>query len=366
MTMKAALFGKGPMVFSGEGTLYVNGQYKHGIFSNDYIRVCGGTLDVAVSARDAVRSVNGFIFDDGDLSIQATGTTVDEESKGIKVEGSEKTGPGRGYIVINGGYIDIASVGKAITASWDIDEDASTGTTADDPDPYVVVNSGVLTLTTTGTPYEYVSNGATVSCSPEGIEGKSTLTINSGYLEINTTDDCLNAGESLSMHNGYLYCRSSKQDAFDSNGTITITGGVIVAIGYSEPEGPFDCDQNDFIITGGTIVGIGGTISPPTASSGGQNMVVLGSITEESTLALKAIDGTPAMVYMIPQAYETMILSSPEIKTGSDYSLVDCQTVSADHVFHGLYLGNLACKGEKIGDSFYLLTQITKLGGTYF
>lgn len=106
MTMKAALYGKGPMVFSGEGTLMATGSYKHGIFSKDYIHVQSGELDVAVSAKDAVRSVNGFIFDDGDLTINAAGTDTDDESKGIKVEGSEGSdGAGKGYIVINGGYL---------------------------------------------------------------------------------------------------------------------------------------------------------------------------------------------------------------------------------------------------------------------
>lgn len=366
MTMKAALYGKGPMVFSGDGLLSITGRYKHGVFSNDYIRVCSGTLDVAVGARDAVRSVNGFIFDDGDLTIHATGATVDEESKGIKVEGSEKTGTGKGYIVINGGYIDITSVGKAITASWDIDEDASTETTADDPDPYVVVNNGVLTLTTTGTPYEYESDGATVSCSPEGIEGKTALTINNGYLEINTTDDCLNAGNSISIHNGYLYCRSSKNDAIDSNGTISITGGVTVAIGSNNPEGSFDCDHNEFIITGGTIAGIGGNISPPTPSPGGQNIMVLGSMPEGSRMALRRDDGLFLMVFEIPQPCETMILSSPGIKTGGVHTVHTEGAVSADHVFHGLYLGNITYTGGRSGTGFIVSNQVTELGGVMF
>ncbi|HOP40800.1 MAG TPA: carbohydrate-binding domain-containing protein, partial [Geobacteraceae bacterium] len=209
MTMKAALYGKGPMIFSGDGTLNVAGSYKHGIFSNDYIRVRGGTLNVAVSVKDAVRSVNGFIFDDGTLTINASGTTTDDESKGIKVEGSESTGTGKGFVVINGGTITISSVGKAITAGWDIDEDAITIDTSDDPSPYVEINNGVITITTTGTPYEYVSGGTTVSCSPEGIEAKSNLTINSGYLIINTTDDALNAGKAITINGGYIYCASS-------------------------------------------------------------------------------------------------------------------------------------------------------------
>ena len=50
----------------------------------------------------------------------------------------------------------------AITAAWDIDDDATTAVTSDDPDPYVEINNGVIDITTTGTPYET----ATASLSP--------------------------------------------------------------------------------------------------------------------------------------------------------------------------------------------------------
>lgn len=366
MTMKAALYGKGPMVFSGDGTLSVTGSYKHGIFSNDYIRVRGGTLNVAVSTKDAVRSVNGFIYDDGKLTINATGTTIDDESKGIKVEGSESTGTGKGYIVINGGYITITSVSKAITASWDIDEDATTTSTADDPSPYVQINNGVITITTTGTPYEYVQNGTTVSCSPEGIEGKSTLTINSGYLTINTSDDSLNSGGSITINGGYIYCASSANDAIDSNGTMTIAGGVIVAIGSSAPEGAFDCDTNTFNITGGTFVGIGGTTSGPTAASSTQNAVILGSLTSGSTMAIKASNGTSSFAFTIPQSYATMLLSSPALATGTTYTIYDGGTASANKLFKGLYLGNLSYSGGTIRSTFTISSRVTQLGGQIF
>lgn len=268
MTMKAALFGNGPMILSGNGAFLLTGNYKHGVFSGDYIRIRGGELDVAVSTKDAVRAVNGFIFDDGDLVINASGTTTDDESKGIKVEGEESsTGAGKGYIVINGGYITITSVDKAITAGWDIDDDAQTTDTSDDPFPYVEINNGVINITTTGTPYEYEVDGETVSCSPEGIEAKSDLTINSGYITVDTTDDALNAGDSITINGGYLYCTSAENDAIDSNGTWTIAGGVVVAVGSTAPEGAFDCDQNTFAITGGTFVGIGSANQSFTVSS---------------------------------------------------------------------------------------------------
>jgi hypothetical protein len=352
MTMKAALYGKGPMVFSGEGALEVTGSYKHGIFSKDYIRVRSGELEVAVSAKDAVRSVNGFIFDYGDLTINATGTTTDDESKGIKVEGSEDDdGAGRGYVVINGGYLDITSVDKAITAGWDVDDDAETSTTSDDPSPYVEINNGVIYVTTTGTP--------TDDLAPEGIEGKSDVTINSGYLIVSTTDDGINAGDSITINGGYLYCASSDNDAIDSNGPLTISGGVIVAIGAGSPEGAFDCDNNTFAITGGTLVGIGGDLSTPSTSATTQNVVILGNGTQGSTLGVEADDGTVVFAFTIPQTYSTMLLSSPDIATGTEYTTYTGGTASGDETFYGLYLGDLGYSGGTAGTSFTVSSSVT-------
>ena len=366
MTMKAALYGKGVMVFGGTGTLSVSGNYKHGIFCNDYIRICGGTLNVSVTVKNAIQSVNGFIFDDGTLTIKATGTTIDDESKGIKVEGSESTGTGKGYVVINGGTITITSVSKGITAAWDIDEDVTTTATTDDPSPYVIINSGVITITTTGTPYEYTSGGTTVSCSPEGIEGKTNLTVNSGYIIINTSDDCLNAGTSIAINGGYIYCKSTSNDSIDSNGTITINGGVVVAIGSSAPEGAFDCDTNTFAVTGGTFIGIGGTVSRPTASACTQNVVILGSLTSGTTMALVSSDGAEVFAYTIPQTYSTMILSSPDITTGIKYKIYTKGSASADALFNGLYLGSISYDDGSSSSSITISSRLTQSGGTIF
>jgi len=363
LTTKAALYGTGPMIFSGDGTLSVTGNYKHAIFGKDYVRMRGGTLDVAVTAKNAIHTVNKFIFDDGKLTINATGATEGDESKAIKVEGEESAaGAGKGYIVLNGGYITITSVGKAITAGWDIDEDAVTQDTSDDPDPYVEINHGVIMITTTGASYEYYKNGEKISCSPEGIEGKSRLTVNSGYMEIHTTDDALNAGNSIVINDGYIYAFSTTNDAIDSNGTMTINGGVIVAIGAAIPEAAFDCDQNTFTITGGTFVGIAGTTSNPTASACKQNTIILGSRTAGATMALKSSSGAVAFAFTIPQSYTTMLLSSPDIATGTKYTIYTGGTASADYAFNGLYLDNMSYSGGTAGTGFTVSSCVTNLG----
>jgi hypothetical protein len=362
MDKKGAVYSKGTMVFSGDGTISVTGNYKHGIYSKDYIRICGGTLYVAVSARDAVRSVNAFIFDDGNLTINATGTVEDDESKGIKVEGDDDTtyGAGKGYIVINGGRINITSAGKAITAGWDIDEDLGSNDSGN-PDPDVIVNNGVINITTTVVPYDNASG----SCSPEGIEAKSDLTINNGYITINTTDDGFNAGDSITINNGYIYLKSLYADATDSNGSTTITGGVIVAIGQSGAlESSFDSDSgHTFTISGGTFVGIAANTSQPDDVT--QNTVLLGSLTSGTTMALWASD-TTAFAFTIPQGYQTMMISSPEITTGITYTIYTGGTGYGNNIFQGLYLGNLGYNGGTAGDSLTISAGVTKIGGVYF
>ena len=368
MKKKGAIHGLGPLIISGGGKLAVTGNYRHGIYGADYLRVTGTPLSVTTAVRDGIRTVNGFIFDSGTLNVQATGTTEGDESKGIKVEGSETTGTGKGYVYLNGGAITVRSVGKAITAGWDIDEDATTTSTADDPDPFVVVNSGVITLTTTGTPYEKTDgSGGTTSLSPEGIEAKSCLTINGGYLVIQTTDDALNAGKDIVLNGGYLYCASSSNDAIDANGDLAINGGYIVAIGAMAPEGSFDYDDdnaataNAFTITGGTFVGLGGTTARPTSLS--QNIVVLGTPTSGSTLAVTSTTGKTAFAFTVPQTAATMVLSSPALATGISYKIYSGGTASGDREFKGLYLDNLSYSGGSSSQGFTIQSSITQLGG---
>lgn len=371
LKLKAALYGNGPMIFSGAGTISVTASYKHGIFSNDYIHLKGGTLTVNVSAKDAVRSVNGFIFDDGDLTINATGTTRDDESKGIKVEGDDDTvnGAGKGSVVINGGTLTITSVGKAITAGWDIDEDLGDNTSGN-PDPYVEINGGAIDITTTGTPYEDTTTGE--SCSPEGIEGKSRVTITGGTIVIDATEDAINAGDAINISGGYIYAKSTGNDvdAFDSNGDITISGGVIVAVasngGTCNAFDKGDDAGSTFSITGGTVVGIGGVTCQPTSSACTQNIVVLGSLTAGSAMALKAADGTAVCAFAIPQSYATMVISAPDIVTGAKYDIYNGGTASGDDSFFGLFLGGLNYSGGSSSSSFTVSSRVTQLGGSYF
>ena len=317
--------------------------------------------------RDCIRSLNGVIIDGGNITLTGKGTITDDESVGIKVEGEDTDDDemtveytaGAGFVIINGGKLTINTVAKGITAHWKSSESVIgnpaytatanesllytiflSGSTLTVPEPYVEINGGTIDITTTGTPYENNSTGE--SCSPEGIEAKGNLTINAGTITLNTTDDALNAGGNITINGGTVYAYSSQNDAIDANGSsgITINDGIIVAIGIREPECAFDCDNNTFKITGGLLVGLGtNNYSSPKNCS--QSTVVLSNSyygSANTTMAITDSSGNAVFAYTLPSSVGTvMILSSPDIKTGTTYSVKKGVSVSGGTKFHNLY-----------------------------
>ncbi len=363
---KGSIYAKGAMVLTGSGKVTLTEHFKHGFYAKDYIHVFGGSWNVNSTGRNAFQSVNAFIMDDGQITITGTGTHANNESRGIIVEGTESTEfPGEGYIEINGGTITSTTVSKGISAKWDIDEDAETDTTSDDPFPVIRITGGTISITTTGRPMDEAATESAIltadgkteyeklKLSPEGIEGKQAVEITGGTITLNTTDDCINASNDLTgseawitISGGTIYCASSANDGIDSNGIITISGGVIVAEGTAMPECAFDCDQNKFQITGGLLVGLGtGNFSSPTAEycKNQGTLVLSGSElgSAGTTLAVKNSSGHTVFAYTLPAGINTanlvMILSSPALKTGDTYTLYTGVKVKGGENWHGLY-----------------------------
>ncbi len=353
---KGTLFSKGSIIISGSGSLSITEGYKHGIYAKDYIKINDGEITITSTGRNGIQSINGFIMNDGEVTITGTGENTNNESRGIIVEGEESEDtPAEGFIVINGGTINISTVSKAISAKWDIDDDAETSSTADDPYPYVKINGGTITVETTGTPKDESSstysvmdaNGVyaleTTKLSPEGIEGKQAVYITGGTIYCETTDDCINASTEKSavveISGGYIFAHSSNNDCIDSNGKLTISGGVVVAYTTTTPECAFDCDNYTFAITGGYVVGIGtNNYSTPTSSACDQNVMIVGSsYFSKGNYAIKDSSGNVVFAFTVPATSDVMILSSPDIETGTSYTVYKNCTFSGGTAYNGLY-----------------------------
>ncbi|MBO4351289.1 MAG: carbohydrate-binding domain-containing protein [Proteobacteria bacterium] len=337
---KSVVSSKPNLVFTGEGSLAVIAKYKNGITSDDVVTIESGTIDIKLDRAEAARGEkykekgfgikvdNGFDMRGGKLTIDGNDHITNYESRGIKVDGSDKTAynTGKGYVKISGGELTIHTDAKALSAGWDIDEDAKTETTEDDPHPDVIISGGVIDIVTSAEPrggrnfgpppeMKFDENGNPImpefgppprwpdggmmppemagdgsdagfkrrpspnkrkdkkkagnassetTVSPEGIEAKRNLTITGGKIHVVAMDDGINAGETITISGGEIMVWSITNDALDANGHATITGGLTALFGTTDPDGALDADMNRNVsYSGGIVVALGGANNAP-------------------------------------------------------------------------------------------------------
>jgi hypothetical protein len=182
----------------------------------------------------------------------------------------------------------------------------------------------------------------------EGLESKSILTVNGGNINIHTYDDCINAGTSIVINNGNIFCAASGQDAIDSNGPLTINGGVTIANGVRGDGEAFDAERN-FQVNGGIIVGTHGGTSM-TSPSGSQRSVRI-QAAAGSAIGIKNAAGEALLLFNIPvisgaTAGTTVIVtfSDPRLVAGS-YTLLTSGSISGGTTVNGYNTGGTYAGG---------------------
>ena len=124
----------------------------------------------------------------------------------------------------------------------------------------------------------------TITTCYEGLEG-ATVNIYSGDVNLEATDDCINAANpSLSGYNyeinisgGTVFAYTTTGDGFDSNGDMTISGGTVaVWTANTADNSPLDADGT-VTISGGTVLAAGGSSGMGMNLSAQQPCVTFGS-----------------------------------------------------------------------------------------
>lgn len=412
---KGCFFSEGQLIFSGTGALTVTGNYKHGICSDDYVRLrSGSNITVASAVKDGIHTNDKIIIGGGILKVKASGDGLDCEKGFIDIRGglikadisgdASKAVKAETDITLSGGQLILLTSGSAVYEDNDLSSAAGikcggnlvmNGTTLSvkstgaagkgiNCDGTLSIDNSTVKIITTGKQYVYnrlnssakgikadgnltINSGTIWVKTPggegsEGIESKSILTVNGGDVSVYSYDDCMNASKSIVINGGNIYCYSSGNDGVDSNGTLTITGGTIVSIGTTSPEEGFDCDQNTFKITGGTILGIGGGTSTPTSSVCTQRTVIYGGSGSKGTLL--SIQGSDqVMSYTIPRAYSqmTLLFSSSKLASGTTYTIYTGGSVTGGTEFYGLTVGGIYTTGSQVA-TFTPSSMVTSVG----
>lgn len=351
----------------GDIDITATGQGGHGISVDGILTMNGGDVNITISGvGSSYTSATGTDYYStkclkGDVAVNLLGGTLNCLAKG---NGSKAIVAGGLLTIGNEGadnaLLNISAVtqGSSLGASsgstggWGggmggMQEGFNAAPKAIKSAADVVVNSGTVYA-------ETVYDGG------EGLESKATMTINGGVVECNTYDDGINAATSLVFNGGYVYSHASNNDGIDSNGTITVNGGVVLASGTNAPEEGFDCDNNQFVVNGGILVGTGSANSSVTSSSQPYASVSSVTVTQGKYLTVKDSSGNVMFSYMCPNTVNSAkVLLSSSGFTSSSHTLMYGVTAVAG-VTESYFDGVFTIGGTVTGGSSKSFTPQTR------
>ena len=291
---KACLYSKGDLLVDGGGLLTVTGHHQHAVASKHSIHLTPdtGTISLTCSADGGkgIKAGDSLVIDGGTLSVEVTGNTIVEMTDGMPDTTKVAALKADSAIVIRSGHLTLTSTGLAgrcvctdgtvtlgIPTGYAMEQAdtcqltiqcINTGETfGDEPtsdvdtqckpkgikaDGEIVIHNGLLILRTT-------QDGA------EGLESKTSITVNNGVIDAVCQDDCINTSGFIVVNGGLLHCVSTGNDAIDTNlrdieaAALTLNGGTILAFssGGRHEEG-IDVNRSVITINGGYLFSIGG------------------------------------------------------------------------------------------------------------
>lgn len=330
--------------------------------------ISGGTFELETHGDGASYTVSGNTKDaytsscikcDGNLEILAgnlTCTSTGKGGKGINADGNMTIGhadaPDSDLIInvsTSGERITITSGGGGGPGGGPGGEGEYANPKAIKCEGDMTINSGSITINCT-------QNNEGGEC----LESKAQMTINGGNIEAYSKgDDAINTADNLTINGGTIYCHSDNNDAIDSNGTLFINGGLTIANGARQPEGGFDCDSNQFKITGGIACGTGGDTSNPTANVCTQPSMKINTQAGYAIQVLNA-SGEIVVTYLCPTLQGggggggwppgggsgiKFLLTHPDFATGQTYTVKYNGTISGGDNWNGYYTGNVTYSG---------------------
>ncbi len=404
---KGCLFSEGNLIFSGTGSLIVSGNYKHGIATDGYFYMRPGvTIAVQGAGKNAIQVkgdeddgigvyvAGGLIYANvsgtagkcikTDYNAEIAGGKLDlNTSGGSEYDADEKDTSSPSCIKTDGDMIISAGTISA--------KSTGTGGKGLKADGSLTVSGGTITVATSGAKFVYSSSmtsspkgiradgalnikGGSVSVSvtgktdgSEGIESKSTITIDDGEVYVYAYDDGINASKTITINGGKVYVYAVNNDGIDSNGTMTINGGVVISNGTTAPEEGLDTDNsNQFKINGGTVIGTGGSQVSPSTSSSQWSVIYKGiSATEGKTFCILDSSSKPIMTYILPRTMSGMYLiySGSNLTSGTYTVQTDGTVTGYSDSWNGWYASGTWSGGTSLG-SFTASSTVTSAGSS--
>lgn len=345
-----------------------------GIQAETDLEINGGTYNIVTNGgsknadpQEAVSDFGGWSMDDNSTESEEEDSDDSISSKGIKAKGT---------IVFNSGQFDIDSLDDAIHSDDTIiindgDFILSTGDDGIHADRVLTIEDGTIV----------------VQESYEGLEGLM-VTINGGRIELNATDDGINAsGESslsaeifgpqnqltgnsedeteeaegnsdseeetpyIQINGGEIFVNADG-DGIDSNGDINMTGGLLVINGPTDNgNGAIDYD-GAFNLSGGTLLATGSAqMAMAQSATSSQASIVSTDLSMFSgdIIQITDSDNEVLLLFELKKDSQSLVFSSENVINGESYVVTGVEEV-LEESDNGLYENPSSYEGTVLAE----------------
>ena len=344
------------------------------------VTISGGTI-LITAGLDGIQAETDLLVSGGDITIVTGGGSANSSTQaGWGNPGADNTATesmkalkAGVNLTVSGGSINIDSEDDALHSndSMSIDGGALTIASGDDglhADTTLVINNGSINITK----------------SYEGIES-AAITLNGGTINVTSSDDAINVaggndasamggrpgqnnfsdnGDYTLTINGGTIVLDAGGDGLDSNGTITMTDGLVIVNGPTNSgNGPVDY-MGSFNISGGFLVAVGSSgMAQTTSSDSTQYGVLYNYDTTQSAGTLISIQnqsGESILTFSPSKEYQSVLFSSADLQNGATYTLTSGGSASGT-AQNGLY-DSATVSGASQVTSFTISSIVTSLG----
>lgn len=384
-------------------------QQNNAIKGKDSVSIRDGNYTLTTSEGDGIQANNtedatkGYIGIDGGIFTIQSGRDGIQAETNLSIQSAEMTvktadGADSQSVVADESYKGMKAGGSILLASGSYTIDS-----ADDSihaNDSVTINGGEISAAT-GDDGIHADNGLTindgtiiVNKSYEGLEA-SVITIAGGDIQVLASDDGVNAGGGSDTTDSGQFGQDSfgggpgggdqaddskevvitggtlsidaEGDGLDSNGNVTMSGGIVIVNGPTQGgNGALDYNGT-FEITGGTLVAAGTTDMAMNVSGGTQRSVAITfdqSQAADTLITLQDTEGNTLLSYAPSKDFQHVVISSPDLQS-ADYTLLSGGSNSETSVY-GLYQGGSVKDASELGTLSLTdtLSNLTQSGAT--
>lgn len=363
-----------------DGATVVVTAKSHGINGKDSLTIRAAKITVT-SGGDALRSTNDYDTALGFIVIVDSDLTLTSGEDGVQAETTLTISGGTCTVTSGGGAsgkVDSDTSAKGLNANGNLCllSGAYALNCCDDAihsNANIVIKGGTFTIATGDNGIHAnenvtVSGGAiTVTKSYEGIEGKS-IDLTGGEISVTASDDGLNAaggadssgfggpgfggGDRFGTASSDVYIRiaggklyvNASGDGIDSNGNLIVSGGETYVDGPTgNGDGALDYDGTA-TITGGILVAVGSSgMAQNFGTASTQGSILLNFSTgSKSAVTLTDAQGNVLVSYTPSKTYNSVVISCPELVQGGTYTVSACgqsSSVTLSSLIYGSGMG---------------------------